>query len=52
MDEKEKQEEIKNEETKKEETKTIDTEELKKQAAETVGQVKSTVKNIKIKGQW
>ncbi len=51
MDEKEKQEEIKNEETKKEETKTIDTEELKKQAAETVGQVKSTVKNIKIKDE-
>lgn len=51
MDEKEKQEEIKNEETQKEETKTIDTEELKKQAAETVGQVKSTVKNIKIKDE-
>ena len=51
MDEKEKQEEIKNEETKQEETKTIDTEELKKQAAETVGQVKSTVKNIKIKDE-
>lgn len=51
MDEKEKQEEIKKEEIKQEETKTIDTEELKKQAAETVGQVKSTVKNIKIKDE-
>ncbi len=51
MEENEKQEEIKKEEIKQEETKTIDTEELKKQAAETVGQVKSTVKNIKIKDE-
>lgn len=46
-----KQEETKQEEVKQEETKKIDTEDLKKEATDTVGQMKDTIKDIKFKDE-